>query len=92
MKNTNRKDVARADWHRRVRAGVEAPAAPMSREFHAWVKLQQSLVRFPENFHGALSAGFRVGPDELDSVIRALAGGFDAARQQMARKPSFRGV
>jgi hypothetical protein len=84
------KKEAAHHWHLRIQASVKAPAAPMSREFQAWVKLQQSLVQFPENFHGAISAGYRVGPDELDSVIRALSSGFDLARQQMARKPSFR--
>lgn len=86
----NAKDQARANWHARIQASVSAPVTPMSREFHAWIKLQQSLIRFPENFHGALQAGYRVGPDELDSVIRALSTGFDLARQQVARKPAFR--
>jgi len=86
----NAKDQARANWHARIQASVSAPAAPMTREFAAWVKLQQSLIRFPKNFHGALMAGYRVGPDELDSVVRALSTGFDLARQQVARKANFR--
>ena len=61
----------------------------MSREFGACVELQQSLAQFPENFHGAISAGYRMGPDELDSVIRARSTGFDLARQQVARKPTL---
>lgn len=86
----NTKEQARANWHARIQASVSAPVTPMSREFTAWVKLQQALCSFPENFHGAISAGYKVGPDELDSVIRALSTGFDLARQQVARKPAFR--
>ncbi len=90
--NTALKTTARDTWHQRIRASVGAPATPMTREFHAWVKLQQSICSYPANFHGALSAGYKVGPDELDSVIRALSTGFDLARQQAAKKPTFRGV
>lgn len=81
---------ARNEWHARIQASVSAPVTPMSPEFTTWVRLQQSLVQFPESFHGAISAGYKVGPDELDSVIRALSTGFDLARQQVARKPAFR--
>jgi hypothetical protein len=88
--NTAFKTTARDNWHQRIRASVEAPSTPITREFHTWIRLQQALCSFPENFHGALSAGFRVGPDELDSVIRALSTGFDLARGQVAKKPTFR--
>jgi hypothetical protein len=88
--NTAFKTTARDTWHQRIRASVAAPATPMTPEFHAWVKLQQALCSYPANFHGALSAGYKVGPDELDSVIRALSTGFNLARQQVARKPTFR--
>ena len=81
---------AKNEWHARIQASVSAPVTPMSREFTAWVKLQQALCSYPENFHGALSAGYKVGPDELDSVIRALSTGFDLARTQVAKKPAFR--
>ena len=84
------KKEAAHEWHARIQASVAAPVAPMSREFDAWVKLQQSLAQFPENFHGAISAGYRVGPDELDAVVRALSTGFDLARQQATKKPIFR--
>lgn len=84
------KKEASHHWRLRIQASVKAPAAPMSREFQAWVKLQQSLVTYPASFHGAVCAAYRMGPNELDSVIRALSQGFDLARQQMARKPSFR--
>ena len=84
------KTAAQHELHRRVQAGIAAPATPMTPEFHAWVKLQQALCSFPTNFHGAIAAGYKVGPDELDSVIRALSTGFDLARQQVARKPIFR--
>ena len=88
--NTAFKTTARDNWHQRIRASVGAPSTPITREFHTWIRLQQALCSFPENFHGALSAGFRVGPDELDSVIRALSVGFDLARGQVAKKPTFR--
>ena len=84
------KTAAQHEWHKRVQASVLTPATPMTPEFHAWVKLQQAICSYPANFHGALSAGYKVGPDELDSVIRALSTGFDLARQQVARKPTFR--
>ena len=90
MNSTAFKTAAQHEWHKRVQASIAAPRTPISREFHAWVKLQQALCSFPENFHGAISAGYKVGPDELDSVIRALSTGFDLARQQVARKPIFR--
>lgn len=83
---------ARNEWHARIQNSASAPVSPMSPEFAAWVKLQQAICSFPANFHGALAAGYKVGPDELDSVIRALSTGFDLARQQVARKPVFRGV
>ena len=84
------KTAAQHEWHKRVQASIAAPATPITPEFHAWVKLQQSLAQFPENFHGAISAGYRVGPDELDAVVRALSTGFDLARQQATKKPIFR--
>ena len=84
------KTAAQHEWHKRVQASIAAPATPITPEFHAWVKLQQAICSYPANFHGALSAGYKVGPDELDSVIRALSTGFDLARQQVARKPTFR--
>ena len=84
------KKEAAHEWHARIQASVAAPVAPMTREFHTWIQLQQALCSFPENFHGAISAGYRVGPDELAAVIQALSTGFDLARQQVARKPIFR--
>ena len=90
MNSTAFKTTARDNWHQRIRASVGAPSTPITREFHTWIQLQQALCSFPKNFHGALSAGYKVGPDELDSVIRALSTGFDLARQQVARKPTFR--
>lgn len=84
------KTAAQHEWHKRIRASVAAPATPITREFHTWIRLQQAICSYPANFHGALSAGYKVGPDELDSVIRALSTGFDLARQQVARKPTFR--
>jgi hypothetical protein len=84
------KKEASHHWHLSIRASVAAPATPITREFQTWIRLQQAFCSFPENFHGALSAGFKVGPDELDSVIRALSVGFDLARGQVAKKPTFR--
>ncbi len=81
---------ARNEWHARIQNSASAPVSPMSREFTTLVKLQQALCSYPANFHGALSAGYKVGPDELDSVIRALSTGFDLARHQAAKKPIFR--
>ena len=81
---------ARNEWHARIQNSASAPVTPMTPEFHAWVKLQQALCSFPKNFHGAISAGYKVGPDELDAVIRALSTGFDLARQQATKKPIFR--
>ena len=88
--NTAFKTAAQHEWHKRVQASIAAQATPMTREFQTWIQLQQALCSFPENFHGAIAAGYKVGPDELDSVIRALSTGFDLARQQVARKPIFR--
>ena len=88
--NTAFKTAAQHEWHKRVQASIAAPATPMTREFQTWIQLQQALCSFPENFHGAISAGYRVGPDELDAVIQALSTGFDLARQQAAKKPTFR--
>ena len=84
------KKEAAHEWHARIQASVAAPVAPITREFQTWIQLQQALCSFPENFHGASSAGYRVGPDELNAVIGALSTGFDLARQQVARKPIFR--
>jgi hypothetical protein len=88
--NTAFKTTARDNWHQRIRASVGAPSTPITREFHTWIRLQQALCSFPANFHGAISAGYKVGPDELDSVIRALSVAFDLGRQQAAKKPTFR--
>jgi hypothetical protein len=88
--NTAFKTTARDNWHQRIRASVGAPSTPITREFHTWIQLQQALCSYPKNFHGALCAGYKVGPDELDSVIRALSVGFDLARGQVAKKPTFR--